>query len=111
MLATANGPAHGGAGRAVLALRRAASDESILVDLPLLKPDEKDRTFRAGELKAVYSHPARTPVARLTRGWVRALRLDAGGTDYELFLVFTPERPGAGVETIQVITRVAWPPR
>jgi hypothetical protein len=111
MLATANGPAHGGAGRAVVALRRAASDESILVDLPLLKAGEKDRTFRAGELKAVYSQPARRPRARLARGWVRAVRLDGGGTDYELFLVFTPERPDARIETIQVVTRLAWPPR
>jgi hypothetical protein len=111
MLATANGPAHGGIGRAVVALRRAQSDESILVDLPRLNPGEKDRTFRAGEVKAVYSHPARTPGDRLARGWVHALRLDSGAMDYELFLVFRPERPDAGYESLQVVTRVAWPPR
>jgi len=115
MLVTSNGPSHGGLDRTVLALRRIGGDgsvaECLVLDLPSLRRDEKERLFRAGELKAVYSRPARTPDARLARGWVRAVRLDSGGTDYELFLVLTPERPDAGYESMQVITRVEWPPR
>jgi hypothetical protein len=115
MVATSNGPAFGGPDRTVLALRRIQGDglvlESLLVEFPRLRRDEKERLFKAGELKAVYSRPARSPVARLARGWVRAVRLDAGGTDYELFLVLRPERPEAGSESIQIITRVEWPPR
>ena len=115
MLVTSNGPALGGPDRTVLALRRIGGDgsvaESLLVDFPRLRRDEKERLFKAGDVKAVYSRPARTPVARLTRGWVRAVRLDAGTADYELFLVLLPERPDAGSESIQFITRVEWPPR
>jgi hypothetical protein len=109
MLATSSGPAQGGRDRAVLALRRA--DEALVVDLPRLRPEEKERLFKAGEVKATYWRPLRTAAARLARGWVRAVRLDRGGTEYELFLVLQPERPDAGYESLQVVTRVAWPPR
>jgi hypothetical protein len=110
MLVESNGPAHGGKDRTVLALRRPESDESIVVDLPRLKADETERTFRAGELKAVYERPVKTAEAGLARGWVRALRAGSDGMEYDLFLVFTPLRPGA-YETLQVVTRVLWPPR
>jgi hypothetical protein len=110
MLAQSNGPAHGGKDRTVVALRRLDADESIVVDLPRLKADETEMTFRAGDVKAVYERPPKTPEATLARGWVRALRTGAGAMEYDLFLVFTPLRPGT-YESMQVVTRVEWPPR
>ena len=108
MLATANGPAHGGPDRAVLALRRA--DESLLVDFPRLRPEEKERLFKAGDVKAVYIRPARTTAARLERGWVRVVRAEGGRAEVDLFLVLRMLAPDAPVGTLQVITRVEWPP-
>jgi hypothetical protein len=115
MLATSNGPAFGGPDRAALALRRFGAngsvEESLVVELPRLRPDEKEKLFKTGELKAVYWRPARTADARLARGWARSVRLDSGGLEVELFLVLKPERPDAGYESLQVVTRVTWPPR
>jgi hypothetical protein len=110
MMARSSGPAHGGADRTVVALRREATDETIIVDLPRLRPEEGEHTFRAGDVKAVYERPSMTAEAALVRGWVRAVRYDAGAVDYDLFLVLKPVRREAG-ESMQVVARVSWPPR
>ncbi len=110
MLTQSIGPAHGGKDRSVVALRRSDGNESIIVDLPRLKADETEKTFRAGDVKAVYERPPKTAEATLARGWVRALRTGPGAMEYDLFLVFTPLRPDA-YESMQVVTRVEWPPR
>jgi len=110
LMVQTGGPAHGGPDRTVLALRRPAGEESIIVDLPRLKADEKERTFKAGDFKAVYERPALTAEAHVARGWVRAVRVDSGGMEYDLFLVLKPVRPGA-YESLLVVTRVEWPPR
>jgi hypothetical protein len=93
MLAQNNGPAHGGKDRTVVALRRSDGDESIVVDLPRLKADETEHTFRAGELKAVYEHPVKTASAGLARGWVRALRTGSGGHGVRPFPRLHPAAP------------------
>jgi hypothetical protein len=110
MLATSSGPAHGGPGRTVLALRRPDRNESLIVDLPRLESGEREGLFRAGDLKAVYSRSPLVPAARLERGWVRAKRADSGRIEYDLFLVLRMLAPDAPVATLQVITRVVWPP-
>jgi len=110
-----SGPALGGPDRTVLALRHFAADGStpdqcVLVDLPRLKAGEAERLFKAAEFRATFERPPRNVEARLERGWIRATQLDSRRTEYDLFLVLKPLRPGA-YETLQVITRVEWPPQ
>jgi hypothetical protein len=109
-----SGPAMGGPGRTLLALRHLATngstaDQSVLVDLPRLKPGESERLFKAAEFQASFERPPMTVEARLERGWIRATRRDSGRIEYDLFLVLKPLRPGA-YESMQVVTRVEWPP-
>jgi hypothetical protein len=110
MLATSSGQAHGGPGRTVLALRRPERQETLIVDLPRLESGQTEGLFKAGDVKAVYSRPPLVPGARLERGWVRAMRSDSGRTVYDLFLVLRMLSPDPPLRTLQVITRVDWPP-
>ena len=81
-----------------------------LGDLPRLKAGDSERLFKAAEFQASFERPPLTVEARLERGWIRATRLDSGRSEYDLFLVLKPLRPGA-YESMQVVTRVAWPPQ
>jgi hypothetical protein len=103
------GRTYGGHGRTALLLLR--SDDALVVDLPQLPPEQTDRIYRAGEFTATFEHPLTRTEAVLERGWVRAVRASGGRTEYELFLVLKPVRPGASYESLQVITRVDPPGR
>jgi hypothetical protein len=99
---------YGGRNRTALILRSA--DEALIVDLPRLKTEETERVYRAGQFTAAFERPLAKAEAALERGWVRALRVPSG-TEYELFLVLKPVAPGAGYESLQVVTRVEAPAR
>jgi hypothetical protein len=116
MIAGSYGKAHGGPDRLVLVLRHVASDswtpdEAVVVDLPRMKPGETGRLFKKGEFQAAYERPPTTTEALLERGWVRVTRAAPDRLEFELFLVLKPARPDAGYESVQVVTRVEWPPQ
>jgi hypothetical protein len=102
------GRSYGGRNRTALILRKA--DEALVVQFPRLRAQETERIFRPGEFAAAFERPLTKPEAALERGWVRALR-GPSGTEYELFLVLKPAAPGAGYESLQVVTRVETPAR
>ena len=109
------GTAYGGSNRQVVILRHFGAEprtpeEAVILDLPRLNPGETDRLFRASEFQAAYERPPKTVEAVLERGWVRVSRTGSGRTEFDLFLVLKPARPGASYESLQVVTRVEWPP-
>jgi hypothetical protein len=115
MMAGSYGKAHGGPDRLVLVLRHVAPDsgapdEAVVVDLPRMKPGETGRLFKKDEFQAAYERPPTTTEALLERGWVRATRPAPDRLEFELFLVLKPARPDAAYESVQVVTRVEWPP-
>lgn len=115
LVAEGQGPARGGPGRTVLALMRLDAggsriQESLLVDLPRLPPGETEKLFRAPDVQAWFERPPKTVEAALERGWVRAVRDGSGTVDYDLFLVLKPAARNPWYESLQVVTRVSWPP-
>ena len=111
------GKAYGGAERLVLVLRPPLSgqelpDEALFIDLPRLKPGEKERLFGAGEFVAARERPTRTVDATLERGWARVMRLSplegehGARYEFEVFLVLKPIRPDSPDDRVQVISRM-----
>lgn len=115
LFASSLGRAVGGATRMVVALQHpgpdGAPDQTLLLDLPRLRPDELERRIEAREIQGSLDRPPGTPVARLEGGWVRVTRSGPDRLEFDLFLVLRAVQPDAGFDQIQVVTRVEGPAR
>jgi hypothetical protein len=101
------GKACGGRGRLALAMRHYApgsdeADEALMVVVPVLRPDEAERTFEKGQVAAEYNRPITSTRAAFESGRVAVRRLEGDRFEFEIFLVL---RDPNG-ERLQVVTRV-----